>query len=274
MISGNDSNNISDEYRCFNDKRSTCVIPKIIMQTWKTDELPEKWKPTQESINRYMSDWKYILMTDEMNRNFILKYFEDFIRYYDNFSYPIQRADAIRYAWMYINGGLYLDCDFELLGSLEELFTEEHDLFLLASSNTPNIITNGFIAAKPRNKIFLEMMEEMKKSPGIYSIEKHLLVMNTTGPLAFNRVVKRSKISYKLLPSSKLNPYTICDNKYENPDTLMRPLEGSSWIDQTGQLYQKIYCLTTKNKNHIISVSIFIIGLIILVILVYFNIIR
>jgi mannosyltransferase OCH1-like enzyme len=42
-----------------------------------------------------------------------------------------------------------LDCDFELLAPLDELFTEEHDLYLLASSNTPNVITNGFMACKP-----------------------------------------------------------------------------------------------------------------------------
>jgi mannosyltransferase OCH1-like enzyme len=88
------------------------VIPKLIMQTWKTNELPDKWKPTQLSINRYMSDWKYILMTDEMNRNFIIHHFPNFLPYYDAFPYPIQRADAIRYAWLYVHGGLYLDCDF------------------------------------------------------------------------------------------------------------------------------------------------------------------
>lgn len=85
---------------------------------------------------------------------------------------------------MYINGGLYFDCDFEVLASLNELFIEDYDLFLLASSNTPNIIINGFIAAKPGNPLFLEMIEEMKKPPGLYGFERHVLVMNTTGPFS------------------------------------------------------------------------------------------
>lgn len=249
------------------------MIPKIIMQTWKTHELPDKWKSSQLSIMKYMPDWEYILMTDEMNNEFIAKFFPDFLSYFNAFQYSIQRADAIRYAWLYINGGLYLDCDFELLAPLDELFIEEsdpgHDLFVLASSNTPNVITNGFIAAKPRNPIFLEMINEMKKPVGLYGIERHLLVMNTTGPLAFNRVIKRSYVAYKQLPSDKLNPYTLCDHIYNKPNTLMRPLEGSSWVGKSALLYQWCYC----QSNYILIWGL-ILGLIMsLIILFYFRII-
>ena len=246
-------------------------LPKLIMQTWKTNDLPDKWKPTQVSINKYMSEWNYVLMTDEMNRNFIIEHFPDFLSYYDAFPYPIQRADAIRYAWLYINGGLYLDCDFELLAPLDELFIDDdiHDLFLLSSSNTPDIITNGFIAAKPGNKVFLEMIEEMKKPAGLSSIERHLLVMNTTGPLAFNRVVKRMNVPYKSLPSSKINPYTMCEKEYNKPNTLLRPLEGSSWVTGIGSVYQWCYC----QANYLVPMVITIGLLILLGFLLYFGII-
>lgn len=248
----------------------TVHIPRRIMQTWKTTELPEKWRPTQVSIQQYMPDWEYTLMTDEMNRKFIQEHFPDFLPYFDAFPYPIQQADAVRYAWLYINGGLYLDCDFELLAPLDELFTENHDLFLLASSNTPSVITNGFIAAKPRQPIFLEMMEEMKKDPGLYAVERHLLVMNTTGPLAFNRVVKRLDPAYKLLPSSKLNPYTICETEYTKPNTLLRPLEGSSWVSPIGKAYQWCYC----QANYLLAVGLVLGLLLILGLLWHYNIIR
>jgi len=238
----------------YNSITDSVVIPRLIMQTWKTTELPDKWKPSQISINKYMSHWIYTLMTDEMNRAFIIDYFNDFLPYYDAFPYPIQRADAVRYCWLYKNGGLYLDCDFELLGPLDELFTEDYDLFLLASSNTPDIITNGFMAAKPGNKIWLDMIEEMKKPIGLSAIERHLLVMNSTGPLAFNRVVNSSCVSYKLLPSSKINPYTICETVYNKPNTLMKPLEGSSWIGGIGSAYQWCYC----QSNYILICTILI----------------
>lgn len=253
---------------------TTVVIPKLIMQTWKTTDLPEKWKSTQSSIRQYMPDWKYTLMTDEMIRAFIQKHFPDFLPHFDAFPYPIQRADAIRYAWLYIKGGLYFDCDFELLAPLDELFIKDpneldYDLFLLASSNTPSIITNGFIAAKPGNKVFLAMMEEMKQNPGLSAIERHLLVMNTTGPLAFNRVVKRLKVPYKLLPTSRINPCTICEHVSDRPNALVKQLEGSSWIGSTAKVYQWCYC-----QAHYLFVIGIILGFImILMALIHFGII-
>lgn len=239
------------------------AIPARIMQSWKSLELPDKWKATQVSIKKYMPDWEYTLMTDEMNRAFIEQYFPDFLPYFDAFPYAIQRADATRYAWLYINGGLYLDCDFELLAPIDELFLEDDfDLFLLASSNRPDVITNGFIAAKPGNKVFLEMIEEMKKPPGLAGIERHLLVMNTTGPLAFNRVVRRLSPSFKLLPSPKVNPYTICETEYNKPGALMRPLEGSSWVGGAAIAYQWCYC----QANYLLIIGV-IIGLLIVLFL-------
>jgi len=236
------------------------------MQTWKTKDLPEKWKPTAISIAKYMPTWNYILMTDEMNRAFILEHFPDFLPYYDAFPYPIQRADAVRYAWLYIKGGLYLDCDFELLAPLDELFQEDHELYLVASSNTPSVITNGFMAAKPGNKMWLDMIEEMKKPVGLSWIEKHLHVMNTTGPMAFNRVVKKG-YEYKLLPSSKINPYTLCEKIYNKEGALLRPLEGSSWVGGAASVYQWCYCQT----NYILIWSIIIGLILLLLVLMYYN---
>ena len=218
------------------------TIPKLIMQTWKTKELPAHWQASQDSILKYHPEWKYVLMTDEDNRNFIQEHFPDFLATYDNFPYPIQRADAIRYAWLYVHGGLYLDCDFELLGPLDELFTSDANLFLLASSNTPSVITNGLMAAKPGQPLWLAMIEEMKQGPGLYSLERHLHVMHTTGPLAFSRVIHRLQVPYQLLPSAKLNPYTLCETVFDKPDTLARPLPGSSWIGPAAYFYQSCYC--------------------------------
>lgn len=235
------------------------------MQTWKTNELPDMWKSTQSSIQKYMPDWKYVLMTDDMNRDFIQKHFPDFLSYYDAFPYNIQRADAIRYCWLYINGGLYLDCDFELQASIDELFIEDSDLFLLASSNNPNVITNGFMASRPKNKLWLDMIEEMKKPPGIYNIERHILVMYTTGPMAFNKVVKKSGLSYVLLPSSKINPCTICDKVCNKPDVLVKPLEGSSWVGAAATSYQWCYC----NSQYLITTFIIVVIIVILLMFVY-----
>lgn len=246
------------------------AIPKIIMQTWKTTELPSKWQPSQASIRKYMPDWEYVLMTDEMNKSFIALYFPDFLPYYDAFPYPIQRADAIRYAWLYIHGGIYIDCDFELLAALDELFMMNGSLFLLASSNIPSVFTNAFIAAAPGNPIFLAMMEEMKKPVGLASLERHLLVMHSTGPVAFTRVIQRTQPEYIVLPSQLLNPYTICDREYNKPNTLMRPLPGSSWVGSAATMYHWCYC----HSYHVMLWCIMIALITMLAILLYFGMMK
>lgn len=240
-------------------------LPKIIMQTWKTKELPEKWKPSQISIQKYMPEWEYVIMTDEDNREFIKNHFPDFLETYDNFTYPIQRADAIRYCWLYINGGLYMDCDFELLDNIDSLFNSDDNLYFVSSSNNKKIITNGFMAAVPRNPFWLEMIESMKQSPPFYvTIDKHYHVMETTGPMALTRIINKISPIYKLLDNEKINPYTMCEVVYgynkltDKPHALLRPLEGSSWVGTTGEVYQWCYC----NSN---TIAIWVVVLVLLI---------
>ena len=208
-------------------------IPKIIMQTWKTNILPDEWKISQTSIYKHMSSWKYVLLTDDDNRNFITEHFPDFLSYYDKFPYNIQRADAIRYCWLYINGGLYIDCDYEFLKPLDDLFTENHNLYLLHSAETSKIITNSIIASKPHQKIWLDMIDHMKKPAGIYNITKYTCVMYTTGPCALNNIVNKNNYKYKQLDSKVLNPYSCCFKEHQKiitNDMLLKQLEGGSWV--------------------------------------------
>jgi len=220
-------------------------IPKIIMQTWKTNILPDEWKCSQTSIYKHMSSWKYVLLTDDDNRNFIKKHFPDFLSYYDKFPYNIQRADAIRYCWLYINGGLYIDCDYEFLAPLDELFTEDHNLYLLHSVNNNTTITNSLMASKPHQKIWLDMIEHMKTPAGIYNITNYTCVMFTTGPIALTKIGKNYK--YKKLNSKVLNPYSLCfkeSQKVMKHGMLLKQLEGNSWVRDsfTTSCFKSTYC--------------------------------
>jgi mannosyltransferase OCH1-like enzyme len=249
---------ISDSLR---EKKVT--IPKLIMQTWKDHDIPDKWKGSPKSIKAMMPDWEYVLMTDEDNRNFVRKHFPDFLKYYDRFPHNIQRADAIRYMWLYINGGIYMDLDFEVKYPLDELLTGDVDVYLVSSSNVGSYITNSFMASKPRCKLWLEVIEAMKKKLPIYYMGKHVEVMNTTGPIMLTHVVKNSKTVYAMLPGSLILPCSIC-NILCNPDgAYMKQLEGSSWISYDTKVYNFFMC---KWKQ----VVIFVIFLLILILIVIF----
>ena len=60
-------------------------IPKIIHQTWKTNNVPEKCKEWVKSWKEKNPGWDYRLWTDEDNRNLIKEYFPKFLKIYDSF---------------------------------------------------------------------------------------------------------------------------------------------------------------------------------------------
>ncbi|KAF8529045.1 nucleotide-diphospho-sugar transferase [Hysterangium stoloniferum] len=111
-----DSSNNSTDHR-------TEFIPRIIHQTWKTETLPDRWKGVSQSCRDLMPDYKYMLWTDASSREFIEREYPWFLPTFDAYTYPIQRADAIRYFVLHYYGGVYLDLDVGCLRSLDPLLT-------------------------------------------------------------------------------------------------------------------------------------------------------
>ena len=218
------------------------TIPKIIMQTWKTNDIPEGWKESPLSIKNYMSDWKYILMTDKMNEDFVKENFPGFYPYFIAFPYNIQRADAIRACWLYINGGLYIDLDMVIKKDLSEFFTSNQELYFVNSGNISGTITNSFMASKKGCNFWLEYIEEMKKPPN-WAFEKHFIVMTTTGPMCLTKVLKKSIYSYTILPQKLIMPCSVCDiNKCNSKDSYIKPLIGQSWNGWTSKTLNFAMC--------------------------------
>lgn len=50
---------------------ATLPVPKILHQSWKTRDVPAKWKAAQKSCMDLHSDWEYKLWTDEDNLELI-----------------------------------------------------------------------------------------------------------------------------------------------------------------------------------------------------------
>lgn len=234
------------------------------MQTWETNDVPDKWKSSPESIKQHMRDWKYVLLTNKDRRNFVEKYFPDFLLTFDSFAYNIQRADAIRYMWLYIHGGLYLDLDVEIQKPLDPLFTTDNDIFVVPSENIQSQLTNCLIASKPKLKIWLDMIDHMKKPVPWWAVTKHLKVTYTTGPCALTKIIRKSDIIYALLPNSLANPCSICDLRcLQIKDSYVIPLGGGSWYSWDTKLLKLVLC---SKKETIIIITIAIVIIFILMI--------
>lgn len=236
---------------------------KIVMQTWKNTEVPEKWAKSPESISKHLPDWDYILMTDEDNRNFIAQHRPDFLPYYDAFPYPIQRADAIRYVWMaYTDPSkydlvLYMDLDIELQGTLDPLFKGKMDHYFVGSGNLGGYQTNSMMAGRPGAQIWHDMIDEMKKPAPWWAFTKHFIVMASTGPIALSRVVARSTEVWGKLPGQLLMPCSVCDDRCISDVALATPLEGQSWCGWDSLALNMLLC-NWKQIAIVLAVIVFI----------------
>jgi len=240
-------------------------IPKIIMQTWKNHKVPKKWRGSPKSIKDQMSDWKYVLMTDEDNEEFCRRHFPDFLPYYKLFPHSIQRADAIRYMWLYVHGGVYMDLDIVVVKPLDDLFYSDSGVYLCSSGNIGSCLTNSFMASKPGHPLWLDMIEHMKETKPWWCHGKHMEVMNTTGPLSLNWVVKEYGHSYQSLSPKLVMPCSVCNiESCDIGNSYLKPLVGSSWVSWDTKVMNFFMC-----KWRTIVLIIIIIIFLILIIFLY-----
>jgi len=236
-------------------------VPKNVMLTWKTKDIPIKWKLGYSTVRLHLRDWKIYFYDDEGLRNLVKDNFPEYLEAYDNFPYNIQRVDFSRYVWLYTYGGLYKDLDLVLKRDIVPFF-EKGDLFLVSSGNIGSSLTNCIMASKPKHPFWIEMMEHAVKPAGKWAIGKHWKVMTTSGPMGLSKVARETEYSYVMLPRKLFLPLSVCDiGKLDPEDSYLRQLEGCSWISWDTEFYNFCIC---KWDQGIFLASIFIIFLFII----------
>ena len=201
---------------------------KIIHQTWKSNEIPNRFQGFCQSWQQIHPGWEYRLWTDDDNRTLIQTEFPWFLETYDAYPHAIQRADAARYFILYKFGGLYVDIDFKCLKSIESLvqtsdlvFGLEHPLHC-QFHDMDSIIGNAFIFAKfPRHPFLKQVVGSLKTFSQAEDKNKNSYILKSTGPLMITEVYKQyeNKQSVKLLPNQYLYPldYECANEMLSNP---------------------------------------------------------
>lgn len=85
-------------YRPTNVSSATSLplIPAVVHQTWKTAEIPERWRAARQSCIEMHPGFHFRLWTDEDARALIARDLPELLPSYDSYPFNIQRADAIR----------------------------------------------------------------------------------------------------------------------------------------------------------------------------------
>ncbi len=133
-------------------------IPKIIFQTSK--ERPKNY--LIDMIKNLSKDWTYIHFTDEDIINFFknnfLEEFPNIIQKFNQIKNGAHKADLFRYYFIYIKGGVFLDSDAMIQKNMNAI-TNDCDFFSVESTHyCPGCIFQGFLGAKPNNKIIYEAL--------------------------------------------------------------------------------------------------------------------
>jgi mannosyltransferase OCH1-like enzyme len=111
---------IKEKFNNIETERSD-KIPKIIIQTWKDNNVPNRYKKLVASIKEHNPDYEYLFFTDDDIEKFLQK---DYPEYYETFlKLPvfIQKIDFFRYIAIYHYGGFYFDLDIECFKPFDDL---------------------------------------------------------------------------------------------------------------------------------------------------------
>ena len=175
------------------------MIPKFIHQTWKTNEIPKKWIPFVNKVQKLNPEWKYKLWTDSDNDEFVKNEYPNFYDVFRSFSKGIMRADVIRYLIMYKIGGVYLDLDYEVLQPFD--FGDKIILPLnrsLKYGDAQDELGNCFFASVPGHSFWYDVITDLRQSPPI--VTDYSQIIEATGPRLLTRIYNKNNYQDIYLP--------------------------------------------------------------------------
>lgn len=157
------------------------TIPRIIIQTWKNEMIPEKYKDLVESVKTKNPTFEYNFFTDSDIEVFLK---DNYPHYYDTYTklpIKIQKIDFFRYVAIYHYGGFYLDLDMMMLEPfdneilhndcvfpVDEIINTEmcsQDRYKFFCKNNMNFLLGQYaFGAKPRNPFIKQLIDSIHRN--------------------------------------------------------------------------------------------------------------
>jgi len=214
--------NIKYPFEKFNNRIER--IPKIIIQTWKDNNIPNKYYKDINSVITVNKNFKRFFFTDNDIDLFLKTYYPEYYLTYLKLPLIIQKIDFFRYVAIYHYGGFYFDLDMNAMYPLDELinykvvFPIEQIVSTcnnnrwknLCSRNINTVVGNYAFGAEPKNEFIKLLIENIHKNIDIIIKNKNNsnnYVYETTGPdyvsFIYNTYNKKNNVT--LLKNCKSN---------------------------------------------------------------------
>lgn len=140
------------------------MIPKLIHQTWKDDDLPVVLRKIVEHNKNVLKDkgYEFRLWTDANIQDIIYEHYPHITNIFQSTLTGVQRGDIGRLILVHHYGGIYIDLDILLLQDLENLIDFNDDkLYITYEPEAQTIriydrndyICNAFFASNKNNKL-------------------------------------------------------------------------------------------------------------------------
>jgi inositol phosphorylceramide mannosyltransferase catalytic subunit len=179
-----------------------------------------------------------MLWTDASSREFIANNYPWFLDTFDDYTYPIQRADAIRYFVLHHYGGIYLDLDVGCLRPLDPLLIYP----VILPKTIPVGVSNDLIFAEKGHSLFDQAIHNLIAFDHSWVLN-YPTVMFSTGPMFLSAQYGLYTSSHpstfvediRILPKSL---YGKNAKEGEAPHSFFSHYYGSSWhADDAGFIF-------------------------------------
>jgi len=219
-------------------------VPRIIHQTWKTESVPERFRPLVQSFLDNHPSWEYKLWTDLELSAFMEKEYPWFFPFWKSYPHHIQRVDSARYFILYHYGGVYADLDFLCLTPLDPIVDQIPGVIfgqegMLHYDGTQRI-GNAIIFSSPRHPFWLHVFSGLMESHAKSDAKKISSVFNTTGPSFLHEIFLKKPAGCTAMTPSAFYPlaWRPCPDEFETihrrqyPKSFCVHLWSSVWRDE------------------------------------------
>lgn len=205
--------------------------------------FPSRYRIVIESIKTLLSDWELVFYDKEAMDNFVKEHFPDYFIFYDKLLYDEQKYNLMKYMFLYINGGVSIDLNLQVLQSLDSLFNniENVSLYTIHHNIFHNYLSTSFIAAVPKCPIFTKILETAKNPLPGWVYGKFLYVEVSTGYYMLTKIIKSSNIPYVVFPTDLVLPCGTCQKRCYNYYSYFKLLQKINPCYEE-ELYKFIYC--------------------------------
>lgn len=163
------------------------MIPQIVHQIWynfsdwgRVQPLPTKYLTLRETWVKQNPGWECVIWNERQSEHLLSAFYPQFLRKFQRFKTPIQKADFFRFVLLWHFGGCYADMDCVCTSSL--------DTFLKSYSETVLIIpksawaTNACLIASPRHPAVWDVIQSMPTDHAWLGSRSVAGVFFTSGP--------------------------------------------------------------------------------------------